>query len=518
MKKSTISLSNESRLKLALPAISVMLCLDILILAFGLQVSPTKNAQGISLLLALGSPIYIATLFYFIQPHLLKHPSLQWPLAIFHGLVLAYLTNASIHVPDEIFVIYCIIAIVLSTLLIGRLPTYLMTTIATIMAIVFKILNGDLLQTYIIRSATLPLIAIIITETLLRMQNALYRQLQRLETLNNVARNLASSLEIHQVISLVSAAIQNTLSADTYYVGLMNHGRLRLELFYDDGEFFPPMEVNPKDSLAGWVVKNRKSMLIRNTKEDDERNGITPTIIGKPRDSLSWMGAPLESSGRVLGMVAVASYSKHAFDNADLELLENFAQQAAMAIDNAYHHAEVETKSKLDSLTGVYNHGSFLKILAAEAENSCMLQQQMSIIMLDIDNFKHYNDTYGHLLGDQVLQLLIQAIQSHIKSSDKVGRWGGEEFIILLPNTKGSRAVAIANRIRQSLSEMHITDREHKTIPCPTISQGIAVFSEEEMDIYRLVDLADQRLYIAKNRGRDQVEPSESFWDESEDC
>jgi len=133
--------------------------------------------------------------------------------------------------------------------------------------------------------------------------------------------------------------------------------------------------------------------------------------------------------------------------------------------------------------------------------------------MLDVDFFKQYNDTYGHLFGDTVLQSLVSAIRSHIKSTDFVGRWGGEEFAIALPGANGQQALMVARRIQTTMSDMKLSHAEKGKVPAPTVSQGIAIFPLETDDIYKLIDVADQRLYIAKERGRNQVEPDEKYWE-----
>jgi len=164
----------------------------------------------------------------------------------------------------------------------------------------------------------------------------------------------------------------------------------------------------------------------------------------------------------------------------------------------------------LDSLTGVYNHGNFLKLLKEQTDQAALERQPLGLIMLDVDFFKQYNDTYGHLVGDEVLTTLCATIKLHIKTQDAVGRWGGEEFVISLPNADAEQAKQIALRIRETLSTLKIKNKEGDPISVPTVSQGIAIFPKETNDIIELIDLADKRLYIAKDRGRDQIE-SDSF-------
>jgi diguanylate cyclase (GGDEF)-like protein len=185
--------------------------------------------------------------------------------------------------------------------------------------------------------------------------------------------------------------------------------------------------------------------------------------------------------------------------------MEQISQQAALAIQNARHYEEVNRQAKLDSLTGVSNHKHFIEILYQETENSLTTMVPLSLIMLDIDHFKIYNDTYGHMVGDEVLRLTVQAIRSHIKKTDTVGRWGGEEFGIVLPNATITQANMVANRIRRTLSELPLFDVEGQTLPKPTISQGIATIPDHTTDADELVIIADRALYRAKDRGRDQV-------------
>jgi diguanylate cyclase (GGDEF)-like protein len=190
-----------------------------------------------------------------------------------------------------------------------------------------------------------------------------------------------------------------------------------------------------------------------------------------------------------------------------MELLSNLAQHAALALDNTVHHKKVEEQSRLDSLTGTYNHGYFLQALKEHIDQVSFKKQVISLIMLDIDFFKQYNDSYGHQIGDAILIKLCNTIQKYIKKTDFVGRWGGEEFAIALPGARGDEAYHVAERVQKSMESMVLVDPKQVKIPAPTVSQGISVFPDEAIDINHFIYLADQRLYIAKERGRNQIEP-----------
>jgi diguanylate cyclase (GGDEF)-like protein len=218
------------------------------------------------------------------------------------------------------------------------------------------------------------------------------------------------------------------------------------------------------------------------------------------------MGVPMQNE-TVDGIIAIGAYRPNAFDRADLELLKSLAQHAAQALHNTHEHEEVELRARLDSLTGVYNHGAFLRLLQQQADQAIAERQSLSLIMLDVDHFKQYNDSYGHLVGDEVLTTLCATIKQHIKSSDIVGRWGGEEFVISLPNTTAEQAELVALRVRDTMLTLTVRVDRERTIPVPTISQGLAIFPREAGTIMELIDLADRRLYVAKERGRNQIEP-----------
>ena len=353
---------------------------------------------------------------------------------------------------------------------------------------------------------SLAVIAGIVVETIRQLKNQSRDHIRRLETITDFSRNITSTLNTRQLMTLLNAAFQNAVEADTYFVGIRDGNEMQLELVYDDGEYFENQRVNLEGSLSSWVFNNHQSLFLPDLRNEVVLPGVRVVLIGKHKTSLSWMGVPMKSEN-IDGIMSIGSYKPNAFDRADLELLSNLAQHAAQALNNTYQHEQVERQSKLDSLTGVYNHGNFLKLLKDQADRALIEGQPLGLIMLDVDYFKLYNDSYGHLIGDEVLTTLCATIKLHIKNVDAVGRWGGEEFVISLPNASAEQAQQVAIRIRETMCTLTVLNKEGKTIPVPTVSQGIAIFPGETKDIIQLIDLADRRLYIAKERGRNQIEP-----------
>ncbi len=495
--------------QLALPGTIIGLFVNLLMVLFLVGFQPFSRENFYSLVVVSTTSIFLLLVYFWMIPWSAENRVRSWLLTVLNCLMIAAVVLLDQFLPSGYAILFRFIILLQTAILIGRGASY--TLIFFVLAItilmdqvhIFSSLVNFSFQDFVF----LPLAGILVTETGIRLQDFLTAELRRMQTLNQVARSLASSLESHQVMALVSSAVQNAMDADTYYVGMLKGDSVHLELLYDDGEFFPSMDIPLKDTLAGQVVKTRKALLIRNLIEAHKRLNLAYKLVGKPRISQSWMGVPLESHGEIIGLIAVASYKKNAFDEGDLELLGNIAQQAAMALDNAGHHLEVENRSQLDSLTGALNHNTALARLDRAAIEAASLSSTLSLIMVDIDHFKNYNDSYGHLIGDQVLILLTQTIQHCVKKSDIVGRWGGEEFLVGLPHTDLKQAFAIAERIRHALASLNISDRDNCRIPAPTISQGIAYLPLETDDVQTLIDLADQRLYQAKERGRNQIEP-----------
>jgi diguanylate cyclase (GGDEF)-like protein len=355
------------------------------------------------------------------------------------------------------------------------------------------------------------IVSIVVMEAVLRIKDTTQQHIRRLEIINKVSRQIMLSLETEQTISLINATIQDALEADTYFVGMLRENEIQFDLFFDDGDYYNGTRVPVEGTLSGWVIRNQKELFLPDLRKELDLAGVKDYVIGKERTSLSWMGVPLIAAN-VRGVIALGSYQPNAFDSADMELLSSLAQHITLALDNTTRHSQVEEQARLDSLTGIYNHGHFLKKLTEQAEAAFITKTPLSLIMLDIDFFKQYNDTYGHLVGDRILITLCTAVKHHIKQSDAVGRWGGEEFVISLPGATGEQALQIAERIGQTMAALKIEDREQRMIPVPTVSQGIAIFPREADEIYRLIDLADRRLYVAKERGRNQIEPDLSHW------
>jgi diguanylate cyclase (GGDEF)-like protein len=182
-----------------------------------------------------------------------------------------------------------------------------------------------------------------------------------------------------------------------------------------------------------------------------------------------------------------------------------------MAERLAKAQAELEDLSIHDGLTGLYNFREFHRQLAEEVERSWRYGHSFSLLMLDIDHFKSVNDTFGHLAGDEVLRALATRIRQEVRPADRIARYGGEELVIILPETRASGALTMAERLRDTIASHPISLGPGQTVTL-TVSIGVAAYPEDADSAERLADLverligaADKALYAAKDAGRNRV-------------
>lgn len=472
----------------------------------GTMIWPAGSGRSLTLLgVGAGGVIYLILFNLLVVPSPNFRSAYAWINAILSATGLCALIYTLPSTLDFYAGFLLILAVTTSSMVADRGPAYFLVAVATIGGLVVQG-SLDLSPGRLILQLGYALISCVLVETIRQLKNLSRGHIRRLEAISQFGRNISSTLDAKQVMALLNAAFQNAVEADTYFVGLREGDEMRLELVYDDGEYFDNLRVKLEGSLSSWVLENQRSLFLPDLRKEVQLPGVRLVLLGQHKTSLSWMGVPMRSES-VDGIISIGSYRPNAFDRADLDLLSTLAQHAAQVLENSHRHEQVEMRSQLDSLTGLYNHGRFLKILQAQSDQALQEGQPLSLIMLDVDHFKQYNDSYGHLIGDEVLKTLGAAMKQHVKSTDAVGRWGGEEFAISLPNASFAQAQRIAIRIRDTMLTCTVQGKDQTAIRLPTVSQGIAVFPHEAGDLVELMHLADRRLYIAKERGRNQIEP-----------
>ena len=327
-----------------------------------------------------------------------------------------------------------------------------------------------------------------------------------LRTVAEISRRVSGILDTEWMLREVCSLLGRELGYDFVHALLVQENGAELAYAAGSGSVGQTIEAGDlrlplnHETLVGEAVRASKP------RRAGERS---PRLFGHWRDELqavqSEAALPIVAHNHVIGALIVQSEQPSAFDLEDERLLKIVTDQISVALDNARHHAEVQAQARLDSLTQVLNHGAFVSTLHMLVTQCREEETPLSLIMLDVDLFKAYNDKFGHVAGDAALKTTVQAIRAHVKSRDAVGRWGGEEFGIALIGADKEQALGVAQRIRETLASLVPVDRLGREMPPPSVSQGIATLDADAEDADHLVDVADQALYQAKSAGRDQV-------------
>lgn len=229
----------------------------------------------------------------------------------------------------------------------------------------------------------------------------------------------------------------------------------------------------------------------------------------------SYLGAPVLIKGELAGFLGLYSRQTAFFTPEHAAHLTAFANQAADAIEKAQLIEKLTRLSITDGLTGVYNHRYFMERLEGEAERTRRYGYALCVMMLDGDDFKKVNDTYGHLAGDRVLCDISRLCQDKLRKFDLIGRYGGDELVVLLPSTALPKALVVAERLRRAVARNKLVVEGGRVTV--TISIGVAQWIAGQDNVTTLLTRADNALYRAKQRGKNQVVADEEGCAQTED-
>ena len=337
--------------------------------------------------------------------------------------------------------------------------------------------------------------------------SALRQRVAELETLNIMAHRLASSLQTRELVETVA---RETLAAvpEAEILTLTHQPDAAEGMVVDCFERGHKCERVTAGQGAGLVARVMGENRVLHA-ADLERSPLAPepSVRSGVR---SWLGVPLEIHGAVEGALAVQSRQPHAFSPDRVRLLESIAAQAAVALQNA----RLYDMAMVDGLTGLFVRRYFDARLDEEIQRSRRFDSEFSIVLMDIDDFKQLNDTYGHTAGDALLRGISEAVRGQMRAVDTAARYGGEEFGMILPRTSMVAAYNQAERIRQQIAAFRLESEGH--VLGVTASFGIASHPDGgARDAEALIRLADRALYRAKRTGKNRVE---LYWRDDADA
>ena len=266
----------------------------------------------------------------------------------------------------------------------------------------------------------------------------------------------------------------------------------------------PPIRIG--DGITGKVIQTGKPFHSPEvTKENECRNSELADLEG----IRSIICVPMKSKDSSIGCITVYRKTNDAFEDHEMLILSIFAAEAVQAVEKGRLLSELHQQATLDTLTGLHNKRAFMDKLNAELDRRRRNNQALSLMFLDLDDFKSYNDTHGHLMGDKLIHDFTRILTRHCRKIDILGRFGGDEFVICAPQTDMKGAKVLSEKLLQETQNHHFLtskpDLQHQT----TCSIGIAVCQpNEDTTVEDLLDRADKALYASKKNGRNQA----SIW------
>jgi len=307
----------------------------------------------------------------------------------------------------------------------------------------------------------------------------------------------------------IIASSKELLRSERASLMVLDETRSELVLKAASGLTTDPSSVSPVrvgEGVSGEVIDTGKAVMV----QDLRAAGRKPAPAERSYKTNSFISYPITISGRKVGVLNITDKSGGGtYDEVDLSLLEIIGPQVALALERAEWQeraTEFQLMSITDALTGLPNRRYLEERLAEELNRSRRYDYSMSFLMIDIDDFKAYNDKNGHQAGDLALQITAHCLKSALRSADVASRYGGEEFCILLPQTGISEAATIADRVRQRVSTTKFPHGKSQPLGHVTISIGVSTFMKNVDTSENIIAAADRALYHAKSLGKDRVE------------
>ncbi|MCK4224511.1 MAG: sensor domain-containing diguanylate cyclase [candidate division Zixibacteria bacterium] len=323
----------------------------------------------------------------------------------------------------------------------------------------------------------------------------------QIETIYETSRTLGEILNLDEVVEEIQNIVQKILGYRFFSIFILAHqNTLSLLGEITEGKKikYPEPKAERLKGILREVVSTGKPKRILDVTKD-------PNFKLSLEGTKSFMAVPMISRGNVIGVMDARSTRMGAFLDQDEKIFSILAGSAAMAVENALLHQKTKELTIVDELTDLYNFRYFSNKLRAEIRRAKRYHLPLSLIMVDIDWFKRCNDTYGHLFGNRVLQDLAQRVKESVRDVDVACRYGGEEFAVILPQTKKLDAQMIGERIRHRVeSTDFVSDTKDSKVKI-TVSLGVASFPENGSTTKDLIEQVDKALYLAKGRGKNLV-------------
>ncbi|MGB9552855.1 MAG: diguanylate cyclase domain-containing protein, partial [bacterium] len=316
---------------------------------------------------------------------------------------------------------------------------------------------------------------------------------EEFSSLFEVAQTLMGSLHVEEIVSKALESAQKLVRADEGFIFELAEGSEEMRCIAASGSYkdqIKNMKIRVGEGITGWVAKAGVGVNLPEAELDPR----VKQVNGTPVEEESLISVPLKIKDEVIGVMTVYRLGHHPFTESEFRLITIFSSFAASAIYNARLFRNVSEMAITDYLTGLYNYRYFFRRLEEELSYAQRHGQKLVLVYIDLNQFKRYNDSYGHREGDKVLAKFARLLRENVRVSDVVFRYGGEEFVIILPSTEAQEAEQIIERLHKKIAETFASDSK---VPI-SASIGYAVFPVDATDGETLLRIADARMYAQK--------------------
>ncbi len=330
-------------------------------------------------------------------------------------------------------------------------------------------------------------------------------RVQALQDLIEVARAVVSTLDLDTVLQAILSSAQKFSRMPAGSIALYDETLQELTLHAHSGltaDFVKKerWEVLP-GGLTDRVLREGEILFV----EDTEEEAFFRNPIAVSEGIRSLICVPLVVKGSIQGILYLDDFVPRRFDREDMTLVPVMASFAAMAIVNAKLHRRTKVMAITDELTGLHNHRYFRQIYRLEFGRAKRYRKPLSLIMLDVDDFKRFNDAYGHAIGDRVLETIGEIVLQTVRAVDYAFRYGGEELVVLLPETPRDNALLVAERLRERIEEGATASLTGVVDRSVTVSVGVVCYPDDGAGRDELFNRVDGLMYQAKRSGKNRV-------------
>src|SRR5271169_4590480 len=323
---------------------------------------------------------------------------------------------------------------------------------------------------------------------------------------HELGKALTSSLELEQVLRTIMEKIDEFLRPDTWSMLLVDEAKQELyfELAIGKGaQALKDVRIKMGQGIAGWVAQNNQAVIVPDVSQDTR---FFSKVDEKTKmETRSIVAVPVRYRDHCLGVIELINcVEREGFMERDLALLEALADFAAIALENARHVKRIHELTITDDCTSLYNARHMDFILETEIYRSQRYGYEFSVVFIDLDHFKNINDTHGHLVGSRLLAEVGQIVKTACRRIDFAFRYGGDEFVIVLPQASKENAFVVARRLHKLIGETNWLTSDGLNIHF-TASIGVASYPTDAKTKVELLHLADEAMYAIKNTTRNGV-------------